>query len=566
MSKHSSLGASSSHRWMACPGSVQLSKGRPNKGSVFADEGTAAHELGARCLSNNNLDPVVFLDTIIQTDDMQTAVKVTEEMVEAVQVYVSYVRSRQTDDGYTLVGIEEQFDLAPLNPPAPMWGRADTVLFLERQATKTRPGMVYLPKGSVLEVVDLKYGAGTVVNVEGNTQGLYYAIGACLATQRKADKVRITIVQPRAPHRDGIVRSYEITWDELVAFREELLSGAVATQQDNAPLAAGDHCKFCPALAVCPAQAELAQAAAKATFSSLLPDVYEQPGIGGDDIYPPAKQLPTPTALSLSDLQEIVETAPMITDWLKAVMQELRDMTERGEDTGYKLVAKRGRRKWKNEAAAEQVLRDAGGHDAAFTSKLRSVTQAEAYLKEHVKIVGVPEELWAMVSSGTNLVPNSDPREAVAALPSAQEVFSTIEVSGAAAEAPEALEEAQGVHAEDVLLVTDEASAVVVEVGFEDGSRELREVSEARVKILETTDPDFEPVEVTEPIEPELVEYSVDAAEYKPNEIEVQLWRVQIPNAEDFYVEAGSKTDAKEAAREELGISRLPNHTEVSPS
>jgi hypothetical protein len=508
---------------MACPGSVQLSEGRPNKGSVYADEGTAAHELAARCLGNNNLDPVVFLDTIIETDDMESPVKVTEEMVEAVQVYVDYVRGRQIDSNFTLVGIEEQFDLAPLNPPAPMWGRADAVLFLEPQAPKVRPGMVYLPKGSVLEVVDLKYGAGTVVQVEGNTQGLYYAIGAALATQRRADKIRITIVQPRAQHPDGIVRSWEITWDELVAFREELLSGAVATQQENAPLVAGDHCKFCPALAVCPAQAQAAQTAAKATFSSLVPEIYPVPGIGGDDIYPPDVVLPAPTALTISDLREVMEAAPFISDWFKAVMEEMRRLTEAGEETGYKLVAKRGRRQWKNETEAEQVLRARLGDDEAFTSKLLSVTQAEKALKASEALVAgpLPEELWAMVSSGTNLVPDSDRREAIAPLPTPQEVF------------------------EPTIVITAEEAA-------------------AASTLLET--PLSEGEEITEPIEPELVEYSPETVDYQPNVVEVELWRVQIPDADDFYVEANSTATAKEAARHELGVERLPNHTEVSLS
>jgi hypothetical protein len=445
------------------------------------------------------------------------------------------------------------------------------------------PGKVYLPKGSVLEVVDFKYGAGTVVEVEGNTQGLYYAIGATLATQRKADKVVVTIVQPRAPHRDGIVRSYEITWDELVAFREELLSGAVATQQDDAPLFAGDHCKFCPALAVCPAQAELAQSAAKATFSQLLPDVYSQPGIGGDDIYPPEVVLPAPTTLTLSDLVEVMEAAPVITDWLKAVQAEVRDMTERGDETGYKLVAKRGTRKWKNETEAEQVLRDRLGDDEAFTSKLLSVTQAEkALARSDALIAGpLPEELWAMVSSGTNLVPNSDGREAIAALPTPQEVFEPTTV----------------IRAEDIHVEPE-----VVEVEYEDGTRVRRLVSEDGVETLEVNtfaveyvpeteppalapheveyepataiapsleaiDPNFEGVEITEPIEAELVEYSVAADEYTPNtEYAISLWRVQTYGEKDFYVEAPTKSEARAAARRELGVDRLPNHTVVSQS
>ncbi|NRW27735.1 hypothetical protein DFH72_001420 [Clostridium beijerinckii] len=46
MAKHAILSASSSHRWLKCPPSVELEKGFENKTSEAAEEGTLAHELG----------------------------------------------------------------------------------------------------------------------------------------------------------------------------------------------------------------------------------------------------------------------------------------------------------------------------------------------------------------------------------------------------------------------------------------------------------------------------------------------------------------------------------------
>ena len=43
--EHSELGASACARWSVCPGSVVPSRGIERKSSVYADEGTAAHEL-----------------------------------------------------------------------------------------------------------------------------------------------------------------------------------------------------------------------------------------------------------------------------------------------------------------------------------------------------------------------------------------------------------------------------------------------------------------------------------------------------------------------------------------
>ena len=43
--KHAILGASSSHRWLVCTPSVRLEERFPSHTSVFAEEGTFAHEL-----------------------------------------------------------------------------------------------------------------------------------------------------------------------------------------------------------------------------------------------------------------------------------------------------------------------------------------------------------------------------------------------------------------------------------------------------------------------------------------------------------------------------------------
>ena len=51
MSAHAPLAPSSAKRWMSCPGSVTGDARRPEPpSSSFADEGTHAHELFARCL------------------------------------------------------------------------------------------------------------------------------------------------------------------------------------------------------------------------------------------------------------------------------------------------------------------------------------------------------------------------------------------------------------------------------------------------------------------------------------------------------------------------------------
>ena len=45
MGKHALLSASASHKWLHCPPSARLEENEENTSSVFAAEGTAAHEL-----------------------------------------------------------------------------------------------------------------------------------------------------------------------------------------------------------------------------------------------------------------------------------------------------------------------------------------------------------------------------------------------------------------------------------------------------------------------------------------------------------------------------------------
>ena len=99
--KHANLGASKAERWMNCPGSVALEADLPNTSSEYAREGTAAHEVAEQCLLSGK-DAIDFLDEIITVTETEIIwgketqvpyeIEVTEEMCEAVQMFVSYVR------------------------------------------------------------------------------------------------------------------------------------------------------------------------------------------------------------------------------------------------------------------------------------------------------------------------------------------------------------------------------------------------------------------------------------------------------------------------------------------
>jgi hypothetical protein len=190
----------------------------------FRLEGTQAHTLAEQCLKHD-------FDTW-QGGSLGLSM-FSANMMEAVQVYLDYVRSRP---GWALAELKlhrpEFHDLA--------YGTADAVCL--------DPGH--------LEIIDYKHGAGLAVEVEENPQGMYYA-GMVIDELGHAwtddEEIKITIVQPRKPHSDGPIRTWITTVGHLRRWMVEVLRPAMVQTSVDAFLSPGDHCRFCPAKLVCPA-------------------------------------------------------------------------------------------------------------------------------------------------------------------------------------------------------------------------------------------------------------------------------------------------------------------------
>jgi hypothetical protein len=347
---HAELGASVASRWMACPGSIRLSREVPHGGgsnnSSFAQEGTRAHALAELCLTKG-VDPDVYVGVEMEGGEID------EEMAEYTQVFVDYCRSLLTEG--TDHWVERKFSLAKLTPPAPMFGTADFVAY--DKPTRT------------LHVVDLKYGSGVLVEAKGNKQLRYYGLGAMLSldpAEYPVDQVTMTIVQPRMLHPDGVVRSDEMNAIEMIEFAADLMAAARAAQEPDAPLNAGAHCRFCPASGICPAQRTKALAVAQQEFEVVV----EQ-----EEFTPPA-----PESIPIEQLVQMVEKFHVLEAWMAASRQVIQSKLERGEEVpGFKLVAKRALRKWGDTSGAAQYLESEGynGDEIYEPKKLKSVAQIE---------------------------------------------------------------------------------------------------------------------------------------------------------------------------------------------
>lgn len=107
----------------------------------------------------------------------------------------------------------------------------------------------YDANSQTLSVDDLKYGY-TPVEVEENWTLIGHAIGWCTARSFSPQYIKFTIHQPRSYHPLGSVRSWTVTWTELM----ELYQRLDRTMRDpSQELRTGSHCYRCPSMGVCPA-------------------------------------------------------------------------------------------------------------------------------------------------------------------------------------------------------------------------------------------------------------------------------------------------------------------------
>lgn len=397
---HARLAPSAAHRWIECPGSVRLSDGMPNETSSFAAEGTAAHELCADVLMGGgpaadrlgqyvDVKTAKIVDTPEDTDEENRFFEITEEMADAVEMYASHVLGlvRSPDD---LVDVEQRLDMTHLHPG--IFGTGDATVF---QVDEQH-----------LHVCDFKYGKGVAVDADRNPQLLLYAAGAARRMHNaRIAKLTVHIVQPRAPHPKGPIRSYEIDLLDLFEFEFDLAKAAAATDSPDAPFAAGDWCRFCPAQPVCPTVRGARLSAAAAEFGDI-----------GEPI-----ALPPPERLSDDRLGLLLKEADQIGNYVKAVQEYAHTQALAGQlPAGFKLVAKRAVRKWLNEDVAKARLLDLA-IEPFEAPKLKSPAKVESHFpgKNKAERQKAMADLVEAKSSGTNLVPSEDPRPAVKVGPSA---------------------------------------------------------------------------------------------------------------------------------------------------
>lgn len=363
---HSSVGGSSAKRIMECPGSLLLTEKFLGKSSEFAEEGTAMHEaldliLQDKTKSDDEVVGLVFNGIEITRDMFDEGIAPALETFDALNRELGGI-DFYNEQRVVFPGIDGAF------------GTVDVV-----GSSKDRT-----------VILDWKMGQGVPVEAEANAQLMYYAYAAAhtAPTSKFFDRdkpIELYIVQPRVNDGEPFTR-WMTSFLQLEAFAVDLKHAVDTALQPDAPYRMGPWCKFCSAKSGCPLFQGVAQNALALSPDELRDHLLEW----------------LPHAASLKKLGETIETLA------HAAM-------ENGvEISGWKLVNKRAKRSWVDEAKTLRYLGKVGLPAAErYVKEIVSPKQAEDALKRNGLPAELPKGLAEAISSGTTLVPASDPRAAV---------------------------------------------------------------------------------------------------------------------------------------------------------
>ena len=359
---HALLGASSAHRWLICPPIARLEEQFKDRGSSFAEEGTAAHELAELALAKRfKLMATRSVNTKLKKFRSENSYY-DQSMEDYVEAYCDLVEERVNHYQDAVIELEQKVDFTKWVPEG--FGTSDVVVLAD----------------NTIEIIDLKYGKGVPVDAYLNPQLMLYALGAVDKYDiiYGFETVRMTIVQPRLDN----VSTFEIDKEELLYWADNYVAPRAAQAWEGT----GEWTITDDVVKLSKVRAQL-RLRAERNFS--LVDKYE------------LKESPL---LTNEEIAEILDRAPEIKKWLDHVEQYAlnKALTEGEEFPGWKVVAGRSNRKISDEESLLFLL-EAEGFDDDEILKPRAL-QAIGQLE---KVVG--KKKFAELASDFIVKPEGKP-------------------------------------------------------------------------------------------------------------------------------------------------------------
>lgn len=372
--KHHPLGASGAYRWINCPGSVRVSDLYPQGSTIYADEGSLAHECAEQLIKTGKVTKK-HRDKVdkFYADHPELGAGSADQMIRSLEDYVAFVDETAKDqlkiDKATQLMTEQRVDLNPWIPGG--FGTSDVVII----------------RSGYLHIIDLKYGKGVPVSAEDNPQLRLYALGSLEALDAvyEVDTVAMTIYQPRLDN----VSTDMMLAEDLYKWGDEIIKPAAkAAMEEDASFMAGDWCMFCPARRDCRERTEYYLALEEYKEKALLK--------------------PAEIAAVLKDVDGLVKWAQDLKDGV------LTRALEGERFPGWKVVEGRSIRKY--SGTEEEIVRqcEGAGYDRAllYEHKLLGITGMEALMgkKRFAEVLGGYVD---KPPGKPTLAPESDKRPAI---------------------------------------------------------------------------------------------------------------------------------------------------------
>ena len=296
---------------------------------------------------------------------------VTAEMQECAKGYADYIQEHVSSDD-AVVLLEQRVDFSPWVPEG--FGTCDCIII----------------QGSVLTVIDYKYGQGVAVSAVDNPQMKLYALGALndFGIAYDVNQVEMHIYQPRINN----VSDCSLMVEDLMEWAEQTVKPiAQKAIKGKGGYNAGEWCKFCPHGGRCRKLTETCK------------EYIETHGV----------KVAVPV-LAPHEVAEVLEMEPLISLWLKKIKtQAMTTLLEGGEIPGYKVVeGKMGNRKWRDELEVAAALDAAGYRPGEYTeTKLLSPAAMDKALGKK-RVAELLADLIDRAPGAPTIVPESDKRAA----------------------------------------------------------------------------------------------------------------------------------------------------------
>ena len=391
---HALLSASSSKQWLHCTPSARLQEQFPNESSVYAAEGTFAHEVCEYKVRKYLKERVKRP----QSDEYYT-----EEIDHITDIYAEFVfgviEEMKQNGCEPLVMVEEKVDYSHIAPSG--FGTADMLIIGRDENGK-----------GLLHIADFKTGQGVFVDADHNSQMMLYALGGLAAYGYIYDIeiVRMSIIQPRLDN----ISTFECTREELENWGESIRETAKLAYEGKGEQKAGDWCRFCRAKPVCEECKNEALSLCREEFLDLeegaLSESENTSTESKTDGVPVFKQ---PGLVPLSELAQLLPTLNRITLWIESVFSFISsEAINHGVPIpGYKVVEGRSKRVFTDTKAVVDAA-VANGYTDLYKQQLITLTEFEKMMgkKKFNELLG---KFVTKPPGKLSLVPESDPREAV---------------------------------------------------------------------------------------------------------------------------------------------------------